>query len=74
MAEPRTDATTEDGPKNTVPAPPINDLVWDEAVSQWINTCVRSSPISHDVGAWNRLNEVLPRLRGYLNDALSKKE
>jgi hypothetical protein len=52
----------------------ISDEVWNTAVGEWMNTCVRSSAIAQNVGAWNRLNEVLPKLHESLNNALSKKE
>jgi hypothetical protein len=59
---------------NLVPGPVIGKDAWNDAVGEWINSCIRGSAISQDVGAWNRLNEVLPRLRDFLNDVLSKKE
>lgn len=75
MAEKVTATEAPPIPKGaTVPPPAIPDEAWDAAVGEWLSACVRGSPLSQDVGAWNRLNEVLPKLRGFLNDTLAKKE
>jgi hypothetical protein len=40
---------------------------WDRAVDDWVNAHVRSSPITQGTfGAWEHLNEALPKLKEFL--------
>lgn len=63
---------------STTPAPEppavISQQTWDDAVGRWIADHIRSSAITQHSGAWNRLNEVLPKLHALLNQELGKKE
>ncbi len=57
-------------PTKQQPSPIISDTAWAHATATWVDSFVRSSPISQVSGAWNRLHEVLPHLRTMLEDAI----
>jgi hypothetical protein len=61
-------------PASASPATKISQVSWDRAVGEWINSHVRSSPITQGAtGAWEHLNAALPKLKALLERELSSK-
>lgn len=56
-------------PEHSLPG--ISDAAWSSATGKWVDSWIRNSPIANDVGAWNRLNEVLPKLKELLEAELN---
>lgn len=69
---PETELATDAPAPQAVPQ--ISLQTWNDVVGRWIADHVRSSVIAQHSGAWNRLNEVLPKLHALLNSELAKKE